>query len=112
PATVYPGQIEDMLQNHVEIGHVLPDEQELILPDRVFDEGQSEPALAGAAMFVNHAAGGCEKAFPAALPRLVREVGILYVERVIERIEPAERRKSRFGLSFVENTIRKNQFLF
>src|SRR5204863_209716 len=87
-------------------------EQELILPDRVFDEGQSEPAFA--------ALGGFD---PLYHPFYIEDADLSYqawkrgwkcllapASRVIHKHRSTS--QSRFGLSFVENTIRKNQFLF
>src|SRR5947199_5906283 len=41
-------------------------------------------------MFVNHPARRREQTFPAALPRLIRDIRVLEIKRMIERIKSAD----------------------
>src|SRR5262249_27704332 len=78
-----------MLQEHETVGHIFPDEQILVFPDRVLNEVLSEFWARCTSMLVHDVACGSEQTFPPPLPGLIREIDIFDIERMVERIQAA-----------------------
>src|SRR5213593_3771259 len=89
--TMSAGQISHMSENHRDVGQVFPCEQVLISSHRSLNEPVGKFGFRCGAMLVNHAARGREKTFPPSFPGLVRHICILEIERMVKRIESAER---------------------
>src|SRR5437867_8272839 len=88
--TVDARQVSPMLENHCGVGHVFPRKEVLILSHHHFNKPISKFRLGCGAMFVNHPARRREQTFPAALPGLIRDIRILEIKRMIERIKSAD----------------------
>src|SRR5438552_15921074 len=84
-------QVDEVLYHHRNIRHIFPDEEILIFADRVFYEILPEFGLASASMLMNDSASRCEKTLPSTLPRLIRQIGVFHIERMVKRIESAHR---------------------
>ena len=83
-------QAEHMRESPWEKGDVFPNEEVLIFPDRVIYKIVAELLLICPAMLVDDDAIHRQQALPSSLPGLIRKIGVFEIERIVERIEPAD----------------------
>src|SRR5690242_11436231 len=84
---MHPRQVQDVVPEHADVGHIFPAEEQLVPADRILYEVETELHLRRAAMFMNYAARRSEQAFPSPFPCLVGNVGVFDVERLVKRIK-------------------------
>src|SRR5690242_17826088 len=86
-------KIGEMFEDHREVRHIFPDEEVLVLADRIIDETVPKFCFARTPVLVDHPAPRRQKTFPTALPGLIRHIGIFDVKWMVERIKSTDRQE-------------------